>query len=783
MNADEEARRLDRLHRLRVLDTPPEPLFDHLVRLAAQLCGTPIALLSLVDADRQWFKAQVGLPDCEGTPREWAFCSHTIEQLGLLEVPDARQDARFADNPLVTGSPGVVHYAGVPLNMPAGERVGTLCVIGRRPARLRSSQRERLTELAGAVVQALLMREHLLAQHEAGEARFRSMTDDLPLGVFRCGADGSNSYVNEAWARIHGVPRSQGLGLSWRARLLDETRMPVASIALPDGSAEQAFESTGQVVRADGSRRYVQVIAQPLRDALGSADGLVGVVLDRTEAEQLKRERVSAEAQLRHAADLAGVGAWRFELGPPARLHWSDQTARIHDRAAGYQSGLDEAFDYYPPEAQALLRPAFERAMQDGSRFELELPMVTATGRRIWVQAVGEGVVEGGQVRRLLGAFRDVTQQREREQSLQLLLRRQQALYEESPALLLALDAKGGILATSTALLQRLGRSRAELAAGARLADWCTAESSQALHRHVLPLLFEHGRVERLSLSLQGAGDRLVELLFSAQRESDERAQAVLEDVTEQRVAAREMRREQALRLQLQAHAHDLRQLLDERNEMLGVLAHEVRQPLNNASAALQAALRALQADSTEAQAVQRAQRVLGQVQVGVDNNLAAAELLGRGGEPVLEDVELDLLIGIALGDLPAAERERVRLQRDSSTRTVRADLGLFRLALRNLLLNALAWSPPSAEVGLRLLDSDDPLAVFVDVIDRGPGIDPALLPRLFQRGARGRGLAGQRSHGLGLYIVRAAMERMGGQALLLYTGAQGTTMRLQLPL
>ncbi|MBN8504456.1 MAG: PAS domain-containing protein [Burkholderiales bacterium] len=493
--------------------------------------------------------------------------------------------------------------------------------------------------------------------------------------------------------------------------------------------------------------------------------------------------RANAELQLLHAAHLAGVGAWHYEVGPPARLHWSEQTARIHERAGSHRVTLKEAFEHYPPEAQALLVPAFERALRDGSRFELELPMHTASGRLIWVQALGEGVIEQGRVVRLLGAFREVTQQREREQALELLVRRQRALYEESPALLLALDTQGRVQAASSALLRRLGRTREELARGVQLADWCTPQSAQDLSQQLLPLLFDHGRVERLLLTLTAEDDTLVELLISATKETPELAQAVLEDVTEQRLAAREVQREQALRLQLQAHARDLRQLLDERSDMLGVLAHEVRQPLNNASAALQGAMAALAEGSAEAQAVHRAQRVLGQVQADVDNNLAAAELLGGRGEPVIGDVELDLLLGIALGDLSPPERERVALQLEAGTRTVRAELGLFRLALRNLLLNALAWSPSGAMVRLRVLDSDEPLGVCVDVIDAGPGIDAALLPRLFQRGARGRASAGRRSHGLGLYIARAAMERMHGQALLLSTGPSGTAMRLQLPI
>ncbi len=129
--ADEEAR-LAALCRLEILDTPPESDFDDIVRLAAQICGTPIAAVSLIDADRQWFKSRIGL-DATETARAMAFCGYTILQTEPLVVEDARADARFADNPLVLGEPHIRFYAGAPLRTPKGETVGALCVIDQTP--------------------------------------------------------------------------------------------------------------------------------------------------------------------------------------------------------------------------------------------------------------------------------------------------------------------------------------------------------------------------------------------------------------------------------------------------------------------------------------------------------------------------------------------------------------------------------------------------------------------------------------------------------------------------
>jgi two-component sensor histidine kinase len=149
--SDDEERRLAALHGTGLLDTAPEAAFNSYVRVAAALTGAPTALISLVDADRQWFKAKVGM-EAEGTPRNIAFCSVAIEQPDLLEVPDATQDPRFADNPLVTGEPGIRFYAGAPLILSTGEALGTLCVIDYEARTLTPAQRGALVDLASILI-------------------------------------------------------------------------------------------------------------------------------------------------------------------------------------------------------------------------------------------------------------------------------------------------------------------------------------------------------------------------------------------------------------------------------------------------------------------------------------------------------------------------------------------------------------------------------------------------------------------------------------------------------
>ena len=153
---DDEERRLATLGRYGVLDTPPEQAFDDLTRLAAQVLGMPIALVSLVDRDRQWFKSRVGVDVCS-TPRDFAFCAHAIHSDEVMVVEDARLDPRFASNPLVTGELGIRFYAGAPLIADDGSALGTLCVIDRQPHHFTVAQRDTLALLARQVMAQLTL--------------------------------------------------------------------------------------------------------------------------------------------------------------------------------------------------------------------------------------------------------------------------------------------------------------------------------------------------------------------------------------------------------------------------------------------------------------------------------------------------------------------------------------------------------------------------------------------------------------------------------------------------
>lgn len=190
LTSDHESVRQHALDSYRIVDSLPEGAYDEIVRLAALLCDAPTALVSLIDRDRQWFKARTGL-DAQETPRGMAFCDHAIRNPdALMEIPDAALDPRFSGNLLVTGEPRIRFYAGMPLVTPCGEAIGTVCVIDREPRMLTENQRAGLASLSRLTMSLLggRLRERTLS-------RAIALTPPAVAPTVAVPADGTGGYT------------------------------------------------------------------------------------------------------------------------------------------------------------------------------------------------------------------------------------------------------------------------------------------------------------------------------------------------------------------------------------------------------------------------------------------------------------------------------------------------------------------------------------------------------------------------------------------------------------
>jgi diguanylate cyclase (GGDEF)-like protein/PAS domain S-box-containing protein len=576
---EHEPQRLAALHALQVLDSGPEAEFDALVRAASVVCGVPISLISLIDSERQWFKAGVGLPGVSETPRDVAFCAHAILGTDVFEVPDATQDVRFADNPLVASQPEIRFYAGAPVILGDGSRVGTLCVIDRQPRHLTDSQREVLCCLAQAAAKALEGRRAMRISHQAAadladsEQRLRHLYEATPTMLHSIDSAGRLLTVSDTWLSKLGYTRAEVLGRAYSDFLTAASREHARHEVLPaflktgrcDGIEYQMLTRDGVVVdvllsailardEAGGSLRSLAVIedvtlrrraerelvaehqrlsniiegtrvgtwewnvqTEEVRlneqgvqmlgytlDELGPTtiqlradhthpddwrrcqelikrhfageidcyiietrmrhrDGHWIWVLDRGRVmtwtadgkpewmfgthQNITQDKEREEAQrkshslLDRTGKVAGVGGWDVDL-VSGQLFWSDETCRIHGLAPGYCPTMDEAINFYVPEARPVIQAAVETALAGEGGFDLALQIKRVDGQLVWVRAVGSVEFVDGKAVRLTGAFQDITESR----------RLNAALAEQHELLRVTLRSIGDAVITTDAL-------------------------------------------------------------------------------------------------------------------------------------------------------------------------------------------------------------------------------------------------------------------------------------------------------------------------------------------
>ncbi len=506
-----EQERLAALRRYAVLDTAAEAAYDDVTRLAAQLCDTPMALVSLVDASRQWFKSRVGM-DASETPRDIAFCNWAIRDDQLFEVADASQDARFRDNPLVTGDPGIRFYAGAPLCTPDGKRIGTLCVLDRAPRELTAQQRAALQVLARQVVLQLEMRLNIdelsrarsallqdadrLASAEASrglaERFMRGTLDALSDNIAIVDRHGVIVHVNQAWQDFaHAnagsrplaacLPGANYLAVCDRASELGAVEAGDVARAIREGLAsdtarelrceypchaphEHRWFEASVTVFGEGEGRFAVVSHRDVSarrradDALSSANAaLESRVLARTrDLEAANAALRSSEERFRSVFENTSVGAVIIERD--GRMVQANQAfAAITGREVGTLVDAGYKDVVHPDDLPGLL--ALRAQLLDGRMrgYVHEVRFVRPGGEEIWAHiSVGAIRNSAGLVSQTVALVQDISQHRraayERDQ-----------FFELSVDMFVIVDLDGMIHRTNPACQRILGYDQQEL--------------------------------------------------------------------------------------------------------------------------------------------------------------------------------------------------------------------------------------------------------------------------------------------------------------------------------
>jgi len=388
----DEPRRLEILAQYGILDTAAEQEYDDLTRLATYVAGTPIAMVSLIDADRQWFKSKIGVKQ-DQTPRELAFCAHAIAGRDLFVVPDLQKDARFSDNPLVTGDAHIRFYAGMPLVSPEGHALGTLCVLDRVPRRLTPEQEGALRVLGRQVNAQLDLRRNMLklvrtygdlaATQEKLAAVMRSATT---VAILATNPKGTVTLFNPGAERLLGWTAEEVIGKQSPLNFIlgSEIEERAAALGRRIGKdvrglsyfAELAHQGIHEErewthVRKDGSHVPAKLAVTPLHDANNEISGFLAVSKDMTERKGYERELIRAREAAEDASRaksefLANIsheirtplnailGMTELALGTALSPEQREYVTAVQDAGRSLLSLMNDVLDFSRIEARKL---------------------------------------------------------------------------------------------------------------------------------------------------------------------------------------------------------------------------------------------------------------------------------------------------------------------------------------------------------------------------------------------------------------------------------------------
>ncbi len=776
-----EQHRLGALRQYGVLDTPPEQALDDLAALAAQICAVPIALVSLVDEHRQWFKARVGLERTE-TPRDVSFCTHALQQTDLLIVPDATQDERFAKNPLVTGEPGIRFYAGAPLVTPEGAVLGTLCVIDREPRTLTPGQEQTLRVLSRQVMTQLELRRRG-RELQVSEGKLRAIFEAEPEGVKLLGPDATIHDLNAAALRLIEADSLASLAdQSLLPLVVPEHREAVRAMLEAVACGEKRTVNF-RLVGLKGTARWVEMTGAPFRDAATGRDLVLGVARDiteRREAEQILRE---SELQLRLVIRGGDLGLW----------DWNAVTGQmvVNDRWLS-MLGLDPQGPVPTIETwHALVHPddlpKLERLRDEvilnpaGRDLEVEIRARHRDDRFIWILDKGTVVERAadGSPLRVVGTHLDITVRKEAEEALRFSEARFASIFWSNPAAIgINTLVTGRLLEANERLCEFTGRSRGEMI-GKTIFDlgvWADLAQRAPLIAHVQAT----GSVRDAEVRLRRGNGEVRDALLSMERvEMPGEVEPVLivmfTDLTE-----RKQLEQQFLRAQ--------------RMESIGTLAGGIAHDLNNVLAPIMMSLELLSMRFTDADSQELLGIISKSAQRGAD--LVSQVLTfarGAGGRRLVVEVrhlvhDIETLVNdtflktievrtLIPGDLWAVlgdptQLHQVLLNLCVNARDAMPEGGTLTIAAENVLLD-----PQSAAQNLEAKPGP---YVFLRVEDSGTGMSPEVIEKIFDPFYPTKEVG--KGTGLGLSTSLAIVKSHGGFLRVDSEPGRGTSFKIYLP-
>lgn len=404
LKPENEKERLAALKEYNILDTIKEEEFDRLTQLASLICEVPIALVSLIDEDRQWFKSRVGL-DAEQTPRDISFCQHAIMTDDLFEVEDATKDDRFKNNPLVTGAPDIKFYAGFPLKDPNGLNLGTLCTIDRVPKKLDKNKSLALKLLAEEVVSQIVSRKNNLENKKL--ERLFSMSLDM---ICIAGTDGFFKRINQAFTNTLGWTEQELLGSPFFDYIhpedIESTQLEVQKLA----AGEKSLNFNNRYKKKDGEYLIINWVANP-DEITGELFCIARDITETTKnEEQLKMLSLVAEK-----TDNAVIITNKYQEIEWVNAGYEKITGYKLDECKGCKPGhMLQGADTNPETIKAI-----KLALDNKENFSGVILNYHKSGFPYWLQlSITPILDENGEVERFIAIESDISERIEQENEL-----------------------------------------------------------------------------------------------------------------------------------------------------------------------------------------------------------------------------------------------------------------------------------------------------------------------------------------------------------------------------
>ena len=773
---DEDAR-LAALSAYELLDTPSEELYDAFTRLAAELCDVPISAITLVDRERQWFKSARGLSVSE-TPRETAFCGHTILGNELLEVPDTRDDPRFRGNPLVTGEPHVRFYAGFPLRSPDGYALGALCVMDARPRELTSAQRSVLSAIASAVLDQFEARRALLRLFDSSQTEIYHV--DLRRERVLWASDAARRNLGYTPEELRALEPSELL----------------PSLAKTGRLQERIAELRGRpgnriVVRSVARRKDRTTYPIEMRIELASSNGEIATVIatDLTESEQAQERINLLSAAIEAAQDPIVIARPGPEPADPSTIVYAND-AFVRQKGTSASEVIGKPVNaFFGPKTDLSRLVHMRSEVMAGRPARVEYISYRVDGTPYHTEATARPLIdENGTTTSFVVVQRDVTEsvlrgaqltmQNERLTALTTIAR---TLFSEldsgalvevllggvrelvgGEATLYAARSRGGFAVTHDLANHDDEKRGDEFVALAARSDVCVLDEKQ----------------ERAAVRIAGSGEGTAYVLDVRHDTPFTTADVFALGLLGQyfAVAARNVE----LYSELAQRRDAVVELNQVKNDLIAMMAHDFKGPLTTIVGFADVLAEDDRFDSD-------ARQYLGMISSSAMRlaSLATDTLaLSR-----LEHNELALSLGEV--DLGALVRDVVRVF--SVTRTIDlrvsggphmvfGDAGRLRQVIENLVGNAIKYSPGGEPVDVWVRGRGG--EVEISVRDRGIGIPEGERAKLFGRfarasNARALGIGGT---GFGLYLARTIVELHGGHIDVESAEGQGSTFRAVVP-